>query len=101
MMKGLRQRILNDIESTRGLATKMAKLAGYATAAKFKEMISKENGDIEKFDGFVRVVHHMYPEEKFELMSEFAKTLNPNTITARFMLEYLTLYKLAEDKKTC
>lgn len=36
----------------------------------------------------------MYPEEKFTYMEEFAKTLNPNRITARFMLEYLTLYRL-------
>lgn len=99
MMKSLKQRMLNDIESTRGMATKMAKLAGYATANKFTTMLKKEDGDIEKFDGFVRVVHEMYPDEKFKYMKEFAETLNPNTITARFMLEYLTLYKIAEDKK--
>ncbi|MEM5592837.1 hypothetical protein AAHH67_15710 [Niallia circulans] len=44
MMKSLKQRMLNDIESTRGMATKMAKLAGYATANKFTTMLKKKMG---------------------------------------------------------
>lgn len=42
MMKSLKQRMLNDIEATRGMATKMAKLAGYATANKFTTMLKKK-----------------------------------------------------------
>lgn len=97
-MKTLRQRMMNDFESERGLATRMAKLAGYASAAKLKSTIAKEDGEIANFNGFVRVVHEMYPDEKINLMIDFAKTLNPNRQTARYMLEYATLYKLKETK---
>ncbi|MGD6876867.1 AimR family lysis-lysogeny pheromone receptor [Bacillus infantis] len=94
--KGLRQMLINRLESERGLATKMAKLAGYSSSGALMKVLRKVDGDIEKFDGFVRVVHELFPEEKFDLMSEFAKTLNPNRITSRLLLEYASSYSLSE-----
>ncbi len=90
--KGLRQMLINRLESERGLATKMAKLAGYSSSGALMKVLRKVDGDIEKFDGFVRIVHELFPEDKFDLMFEFAKTLNPNRMTARFMIEYAALY---------
>lgn len=98
-MENLKQRILNDIEATRGLTAEMARLAGYATGAKLKGILSKENGNIEKFGGFVKIVHHMYPYEKFAYMEEFAININPNQMMARFMLEYVTLYRMSYAKE--
>jgi len=97
-MKTLRQRMMNDLEENRAFA-KMARFGGYSSGAKLKETLSDENREIEKFGSFVKIVHHMYPDERFELMKEFSKTLNPNKQTARYMLEYLTLYRLEEAKK--
>ncbi|MED3792421.1 AimR family lysis-lysogeny pheromone receptor [Niallia alba] len=98
-MKTLRQRMMNDFESERGLATRMAKLGGYASAAKLKSTIAKEDGEIQNFGGFIKIVHDMYPEEKFDLMDKFADTLNSNKQTIRYMLEYVSLYRLKDAKK--
>ncbi|RYI30540.1 hypothetical protein EVU96_08990 [Bacillus infantis] len=98
--KGLRQMLINRLESERGLPTKMAKLAGYSSSGALMKVLRKVDGDIEKFDGFVRIVHELFPEDKFDLMFEFAKTLNPNRMTARFMIEYAALYGKREMKLT-
>jgi hypothetical protein len=99
--KSLRQMMLNKLDMNKdikGYGESIAKLAGYSTIGGFVKALKKEDGDIEKFDGFVRVVHEMFPENKFELMTNFAETLNPQTLTARFMLEYATIYKLFDLK---
>ncbi|MDT0160371.1 AimR family lysis-lysogeny pheromone receptor [Bacillus sp. AG4(2022)] len=96
--KGLRQMLINRLESERGLPTKMAKLAGYSSSGALMKVLRKVDGDIEKFDGFVRIVHELFPEDKFDLMFEFAKSLNPNRMTARFMIEYAALYGLRDMK---
>lgn len=98
-MKNLKLRILNDLEATRGLTAKMARLAGYASGAKLKEVLTKENGEIEKFGGFAKIVHNLYPEEYEGLMEEFAINLNPNKQTSRYMLEYVTLYRMSYAKE--
>jgi len=97
-MKTLRQRMMNDFESERGLATRMAKLGGYASAAKLKSTVAKEDGEIHNFGGFVKIVNHMYPDDKLELMVNLSKNINPNKQTARHMLEYLSIYKRIEDR---
>jgi tetratricopeptide (TPR) repeat protein len=96
--KGLRQMLINRLESERGLPTKMAKLAGYSSSGALMKVLRKVDGDIEKFDGFVRIVHELFPEEKFDLMFKFAKSLNPNRMTARFMVEYAAIYGKREMK---
>ncbi|PLR72247.1 AimR family lysis-lysogeny pheromone receptor [Bacillus sp. UMB0728] len=96
--KGLRQMLINRLESERGLATKMAKMTSFSSGSSLMKTLRKNDGDIELFDSFVYIVHELFPEEKFDLMFEFAKTLNPNRMTARFMIEYAALYGLREMK---
>lgn len=96
MVLNIRQILINEMED--GRSSELVELSGYTDASALKKALKKEDGDIEKFDGFVRMVHSTVPDTKFEKMSEFAKTLNPQKSTARFMLEYATLYNLTELK---
>jgi hypothetical protein len=93
----LRQYLINEMEN--GRSAELVKLSGYADASALKKAIKKEDGDFEKFDGLVRMVHTLLPETKFEKMSEFARTLNPQKLTCRFMLEYASVYGLTELKQ--
>jgi hypothetical protein len=94
----LRQMLINELEEQWGRSTELSKMAGYSNGSSLKKALKKEEGDIEKFDGFVRLVHELFPDNKFDLMTAFAKTLNPQKLTARFMLEYAALYNLDELK---
>ncbi len=98
-MKSLRQQLLNDFESTRGLATKMAKTAGYSTAAKLKQMLEKSNGEVQNFDGFIKAVHEYYPDNYLELLSCFTDEISPCKTTARNLLEFLSLNRQFEGVK--
>lgn len=96
----LRQRTLNALENLpKKQAEEIAKKSGYSSKGALVKVLEKEKGDIEGFAGFVRVVHELFPETKFELMSEFARTLSPQTLTSRFMLEYADLYNQKELRK--
>lgn len=90
-MKSLRQRMMNDFESERGLATRMAKLGGYASAAKLKQSIEKPKGEIQNFDGFVKVVNELYPDNYLNYLSQFTDEIIPGKATARYLLEFLSL----------
>lgn len=94
----LKQMLINEIETQHGRANELALIAGYSNGSALKKALKKESGDIEKFDGFVKLVHELFPDNKFELMTAFAETLNPQTMTCRFMVEYATLYGLKELK---
>ncbi|MEI2465082.1 AimR family lysis-lysogeny pheromone receptor [Niallia taxi] len=98
-MKCLRQRLLNDLESARGLATEMGILAGYSGSGAFLRMLRKDDGEIKYFDGFVKVVRAMYPKDYLQYLSEFALALHPNKLTARNMLEFLSLNRQLDSLK--
>lgn len=87
----LRKRLINNFESNHGMATKMAKLGGYASAAKLKERIEKPEGEFQYFDGFINVVKEMFPNDYLEYLSEFTNEINPRKATARNLLEFLSL----------
>jgi hypothetical protein len=94
----LRQMLINELEKDWGRSSELSLLAGYANGSSLKKVLKREDGDIEKFDGFVKLVHELFPDTKFDLMTKFAHTLNKQKLTARFMLEYAALYNLPELK---
>src|SRR4051812_15136354 len=88
----LKQMILEDCENNRGLSQILAPIAGYSSGSGLMKMLRKdENGDCEKVDGLLKIAKHRYPEKYDDLVLRFAKTLNPNRITARLLLEYAAL----------
>lgn len=96
----LKNMILNELElQQRGYAEELAKIAGYSNGANFKRTLKDHDKDIEKLDGFVRVVKMLFPENYRQLIFNFATSLNPDRITARLFLEYSFLYHL-DDLKT-
>lgn len=91
----LKQMLLKECENQRGLATKLAKIAGYQNAGGFKRMLEKpDDKDIEKLDGLLKAAKTIYEDNFESLLIDFAKTLNPNTLTSRLLLEYATVYRI-------
>jgi len=93
----LRKMILEDCQNNRGLAQELAKIAGYSSGSALLKMLRKDiNSDCEKLDGLLKIAKYLYPEKFDDIILEFAKNLNPNRITARLLLEYVTLYRMTE-----
>ncbi|MGK4040886.1 AimR family lysis-lysogeny pheromone receptor [Heyndrickxia oleronia] len=96
----LKQMLLKECENQRGLATKLAKIAGYKDGSGLKKMLKKDdNSDCEKVDGLLAIAKYFYQDRFNNLVLEYAKTLNPNRITARLLLEYATINRLEDVKK--
>ncbi|PKR82402.1 AimR family lysis-lysogeny pheromone receptor [Heyndrickxia camelliae] len=63
-------------------------------------MLRKDNdSDCEKIDGLLKIVKHRYPEKFDELLMEYAQNLNKNRITARLLLEYVTVNRIEDVKE--
>lgn len=91
----LSQMIINFLDnSEKGYSDQLAKIAGYSNGTNFRKVLRKEEKEIEKLDGFIEVVKIIFPDCYPDLLSDFAKTLNPNRITARLLLEYTTVYHM-------
>ncbi|MGD7047022.1 hypothetical protein FZC83_02120 [Rossellomorea marisflavi] len=95
----LQKMILNKFEEDTGLATKMAKIAGYSSPGALTKILKDEKKEFAKFYGLVKIVRCMFFEEEKSLMAEYSTTLDPNKQTARYMLEYLNTSNLHDEKK--
>jgi hypothetical protein len=92
------QKVLNQFEKNpRGFQEDLGKLAGYASGSNFKKALT-EGRDIEKLDGFIKVIEKLFPENSYDLLVEYAKELDAKKMTIRLLLEYVTLYHM-EDMK--
>ncbi|MEH7116143.1 AimR family lysis-lysogeny pheromone receptor [Neobacillus vireti] len=95
-METLKTVILKKMENERGLSEKLASISGYSSGSAFKKIIVDEGKDIEKLDGFMDVVDYICNEDerlnKEQLILDFTKGLDNNTITIKLLLEYFTLY---------
>ncbi|TYS46746.1 AimR family lysis-lysogeny pheromone receptor [Bacillus infantis] len=99
MEKSLRQMIVNELDLNYGLATKLAEMSGYSTGGNFRKILQDESKDIEKIDGFIKVVQYLFPSDYQQLLVRFAMQLNPDRLTCRLLLEYATLHHLYYIKR--
>lgn len=91
----VKQMILSDCEKTHGLLEKLAKLGGYNDGGALGKVLRKDmDKDIEKIDGFIKIIEFMYPEQAAGLIMDLARASHPNKITCRLLLEYATLYHI-------
>ena len=99
-MKALKKMILKYIDGNRGMPTELANIARYASGNKLMEMLEKPDGEIDNFDGFVRMLEFLYPEEYLTHLSNASKDIDPGKATARFLLEFLSLNRQFEGMDT-
>ena len=75
----------------------LAKIAGYnPQGGGFSKWLNEPDRDITDFNGLIRVVRKLFPLTESELMSDYAKTLDVNRKTARYMLEYASVNNLKD-----
>lgn len=75
----------------------LAKIAGYnPTAGGFGKWLNEPDRDITDFNGLIEVVKKLFPYTESELMSDYAKSLDVNRKTARYMLEYASVNNLKD-----
>lgn len=89
----LYQKILNKLDEQRGLSEELAPISGYKSGQALRKAL-KEQREFGSFNGLVKLVQEIFPNEENQLLSEYALTLDPNKQTARCMLEYAEIYKL-------
>lgn len=85
-------KILKQLErNPRGFQGDLAKLAGYASGGSFVRVL-KEDRDIAKLDGFIKVIEMLFPNNSHDLLVEYAHELDPKKMTIKLLLEFATLY---------
>ncbi|TCI99579.1 hypothetical protein E0Y62_27295, partial [Cytobacillus praedii] len=89
----LYQKILNKLDEQRGLSEELALISGYKNGQALRKAL-REQREFGSFNGLVKLVQELFPNEENQLLSEYALTLDPNKQTARCMLEYAEIYKL-------
>lgn len=101
MSKSLQQMVLNELENkkhNKQLIKEITSQCGYSSLGNFKRVLTNEDKDIEKLDGFIEVARMLFPDRFDSLLVTFAEQLNPDRITARLLLEYVTLYHMYDIK---
>lgn len=98
----IKQMILNALElnkQDKKLIGEVNKVCGYANLENFKRILKDEDKKIENLDGFLNVVELLFPNDFNELLVAFLDQVNPETITAKLLLEYLTLHHMYDLKE--
>lgn len=94
----LYQKILNKLDEQRGLSEELALISGYKNGQALRKAL-REQREFGSFNGLVKLVQELFPNEENQLLSEYALTLDTNKQTARCMLEYAEIYKLTDLRK--
>lgn len=75
----------------------LAKIAGYnPLGGGFSKWLNEPERDITDFNGLIAVINKLFPYTESDLMSDYAKTLDGNRKTARYMLEYASVNNLKD-----
>src|SRR5690606_32658891 len=95
----LKQKILQKLDAQRGLADKMAKIAGYSSGSALRKVLKNENKEVTKFYGIIKVLRVLYPDEERQMLKDLAQTVYPSKHMARVLLEYYEVNKMVEEKR--
>lgn len=92
-MVNLKLMIKNACEDDRTLATRLAKLIGYAKPNTIYKFYNEEDREME-FQQVLIIVQELWPDREFEIMGDYIRTLKPTQRCAREALEYLQLNQM-------
>lgn len=87
-MYNLKQMIKNELDKDKGLATKLAQVAGLANPSPLYKFLNEPDRELYDFGGLLAIVRYLFLDREKELMEAYIKTLSPNGKCARCSLEY-------------
>lgn len=93
----LKQMIIEKCHENVIQQKELAKIAGYnPVGGGFSKWLNEPDRDITDFNGLIGVINKLFPYTESELMSDYAKSLDENRKTARYMLEYASVNNLKD-----
>lgn len=90
----LKQMIRNELDKDRGLANKIAEVAGFKNATPLYKFLNDADREMDNFNSLLKVVRYLFADREFEVMAAYCKTLDPNKKCARIAVEYAKSYRL-------
>ena len=97
MQHSLKQMIIGKCHKNVVQQKELAKIAGYnPLGGGFSKWLNEPDRDITDFNGLIGVVKKLFPYTESELLTDYAKSLDENRKTARYMLEYASVNNLKD-----
>ena len=91
----LKKEFENKKQQDKTFLTRVAKEAGFSNTSTLSKWSSNPKKEADSFNGLITIINHTFPEtEEYEVMEAYAKTLDFNRKTARYILEYAKINKL-------
>jgi hypothetical protein len=84
----LKQMIKNELEKDKGLAAKLAQVAGLANPSPLYKFLNESQREMNDFKGLLEIVRYLFMDREKEIMHDYILTLDPNGKCARVSLEY-------------
>jgi hypothetical protein len=84
----LKQMIKNELDKDKGLATKLAQVAGLANPSPLYKFLNEPEREMNDFRGLLEIVKYLFMDREKEIMKDYILTLDPNGKCARCSLEY-------------
>jgi hypothetical protein len=84
----LKQMIKNELDKDKGLATKLAQVAGLANPSPLYKFLNEPEREMNDFRGLLEIVKYLFMDREKEIMHDYILTLDPNGKCARISLEY-------------
>jgi tetratricopeptide (TPR) repeat protein len=80
--------IKNELDKDKGLATKLAQVAGLANPSPLYKFLNEPDREMNDFKGLLEIVRYLFMDREKEIMHDYTLTLDPNGKCARISLEY-------------
>ncbi len=93
-MVDLKNLIKNNLENSPHIANELLKLTTIRNKARLYRFLQSPDCEIDCFDSILKMVRHLFPDQEFEIMDAYIRTLDPNQVLARHSLEYADCNRL-------
>jgi tetratricopeptide (TPR) repeat protein len=99
LVYNLKQMIKNELDKDKGLAIKLAQVAGLANPSPLYKFLNEPEREMNDFRGLLEIVKYLFMDREKEIMHDYILTLDPNGKCARCSLEYAVnnrMYELSD-----
>lgn len=93
-MVDLKTLIKNNLDTSPHVADELVSMTSIKNKARLYRFLQSPECEIDCFDSLLKMVNHLHPDQEFEIMDSYIRTLNPNEVLARHSLEYADCNRL-------
>lgn len=93
-MTDLKSLIKNNLATSPHVADELVALTTIRNKARLYRFLKSQESEIDCFDSLLTMVRRLFPDQEFEIMDSYIRTLNPNQVLARHSLEYADCNRL-------